>query len=183
MASSCCTPKSKSISWESLSFSKANLRSTSRAGPLQRHPHVSRSLHRQDLPSEEQSESLRVTSSSASDILFLLPSKNGFLKAFSDQPEQFTFGLSPLQTVLQQLKLREVIIYPRFHAEVDRDLKKRKADVIEMYQPLSNKMAEIQAAIIECMEATLSEIKRSNTYVRQSLLVYSAQLALTSHPP
>lgn len=27
-------------------------------------------------------------------------------------------------------------------------------------------MMKIQGAIIECMEATLSEIKRSNTYVR-----------------
>ncbi|SCZ96736.1 BZ3500_MvSof-1268-A1-R1_Chr4-1g06669 [Microbotryum saponariae] len=89
----------------------------------------------------------------------------GFLKAFSDQPEQFTFGLSPLQTVLQQLKLREVIICPRFHADVDRDLQKRKADVVELYQPLTDTMLDIQGAIIECMEATLSEIKRSNTYL------------------
>ncbi|KDE08113.1 hypothetical protein MVLG_01595 [Microbotryum lychnidis-dioicae p1A1 Lamole] len=89
----------------------------------------------------------------------------GFLKAFSDQPEQFTFGLSPLQTVLQQLQLREVIICPRFHTDVDRDLQKRKADVVELYQPLTDKMLDIQGAIIECMEATLSEIKRSNTYL------------------
>ncbi|SCV74432.1 BQ2448_8071 [Microbotryum intermedium] len=88
----------------------------------------------------------------------------GFLKAFSDQPEQFTFGISPLQTVLQQLKLREVIICPRFHADVDRDLQKRKADVVELYQPLTDSMSDIQGALIECMEATLSEIKRSNTY-------------------
>lgn len=35
-----------------------------------------------------------------------------------------------------------------------------------MYQPLSERMREIQGAILECMNATLSEIKRSNTYVR-----------------
>ncbi|KAK4048124.1 DNA repair protein RAD16 [Microbotryomycetes sp. JL201] len=91
--------------------------------------------------------------------------KDGFLKAFSDRPEQFTFGISPLQTVLQQLKLRQVIIVPRFHSEVDLDLQKRKADVVELYQPLSTSMKEIQTAILECMEATLSEIKRSNTYL------------------
>ncbi|GAA5880947.1 hypothetical protein JCM16303_005184 [Sporobolomyces ruberrimus] len=91
--------------------------------------------------------------------------KTGFLKAFSDQPEAFTFGLSPLQTTLMQLKLREVLIYPRFHEAVDDDLKKRKADVIEFYQPLTAPMAEIQNAIIDCMEATLSEIKRSNHYL------------------
>ncbi|GAA6017470.1 hypothetical protein JCM11491_006835 [Sporobolomyces phaffii] len=91
--------------------------------------------------------------------------RTGFLKAFSDQPEAFTFGLSPLQTTLVQLKLRDVMIYPRFHDAVDRDLKKRKADVIEFYQPLTPAMMEIQNAIIDCMEATLSEIKRSNHYL------------------
>ncbi|GAA6001947.1 hypothetical protein JCM5350_006498, partial [Sporobolomyces pararoseus] len=91
--------------------------------------------------------------------------KTGFLKAFSDQPEAFTFGLSPLQTTLMQLKIREVMIYPRFHEAVDSDLKKRKADVIEFYQPLTPAMMEIQNAIIDCMEATLSEIKRSNHYL------------------
>jgi DNA excision repair protein ERCC-4 len=117
----------------------------------------------------------------------LLYSKIGFLKAFSDRPEAFTFGLSPLQTTLVQLKLRDVIIVPRcallplplpsplmlmtrrtrsFHEDVDNDLQKRKADVIELYQPLTHDMLDIQNAILECMEATLSEIKRSNHYVR-----------------
>ncbi|KAK4055410.1 DNA repair protein RAD16 [Microbotryomycetes sp. JL221] len=97
--------------------------------------------------------------------LYRQHNKEGFLKAFSDQPEQFTFGISPLQTVLQQLKIRQVIIIPRFHDQVDKDLQKRKADVVELYQPLSSNMLDIQTAILECMELTLSEIKRSNTYL------------------
>jgi DNA excision repair protein ERCC-4 len=57
----------------------------------------------------------------------------------------------------------------RFAALVEKDLKKRQADVIEFYQPLSPSMAEIQTAVLECMEATLSEIKRSNTSVSQRM--------------
>jgi len=57
-----------------------------------------------------------------------------------------------------------------FAALVEKDLKKRQADVIEFYQPLSPSMAEIQTAVLECMEATLSEIKRSNTSVSLSHL-------------
>lgn len=53
-----------------------------------------------------------------------------------------------------------------FHDDVDRDLKKRQADVVEIYQPLTRDMLDIQTAILECMELTLSEIKRSNHYVR-----------------
>jgi DNA excision repair protein ERCC-4 len=89
--------------------------------------------------------------------------RTGFIKAFSDQPEAFTIGFAPLQTVLQQLKIREVMLWPRFHEFVEMDLRKRKADVIELYQPMTDNMRDIQAAVIECMEATLSEIKRSNT--------------------
>lgn len=54
----------------------------------------------------------------------------------------------------------------RFHDDVNDDLQKRKADVVELYQPLTPAMLDIQTAILECMELTLAEIKRSNTYVR-----------------
>jgi DNA excision repair protein ERCC-4 len=88
--------------------------------------------------------------------------KEGFLKAFSDSPEYFAMGLSPLQTVLGQLRIRRVELWPRFHKAVLRDLGKRKADVIELHQPLSNSMKRIQNAIVECLEATLGELKRGS---------------------
>lgn len=37
----------------------------------------------------------------------------GFLKAFSDQPEHITSGMSPLRTIMKELQLRTVHIYPR----------------------------------------------------------------------
>ncbi|KAJ9122540.1 hypothetical protein QFC22_001969 [Naganishia vaughanmartiniae] len=88
---------------------------------------------------------------------------NGFLKAFSDEPESFTFGISPLQNTMKNLCLRKVHLWPRFHEKVHESLGQRRADVIELYQPLSPLMADIQSAIIECMEATLAELRRSNT--------------------
>lgn len=57
-----------------------------------------------------------------------------------------------------------------FRDEVSKDLVKRKADVVELHQPLSDSMTDIQTSIIECMEATLSEIKRSNYAVRDFFL-------------
>lgn len=64
-----------------------------------------------------------------------------------------------------------------FHDDVDRDLKKRQADVVEIYQPLTDNMLDIQTAILECMELTLSEIKRSNHYVRPLSLPLLLDLA------
>ncbi|KAN0059816.1 DNA repair protein RAD16 [Thecaphora frezii] len=88
--------------------------------------------------------------------------KEGFLKAFSDDPEHFTIGVSPLQTVMSQLRIRKVELWPRFHKQTNKDLGQRKADVIELHQPLSRSMRDIQTAIVECLDATLSELKRGN---------------------
>jgi DNA excision repair protein ERCC-4 len=54
----------------------------------------------------------------------------------------------------------------RFHELVKDTLASRKADVVELYQPLTPAMAEIQQAILECMEAMIIELKRNHTLVR-----------------
>lgn len=58
----------------------------------------------------------RVTPTAAEAFIVRLyreKNKNGFLKAFSDQPEHITSGLSPLRTIMKELHLRTVHIYPR----------------------------------------------------------------------
>lgn len=90
----------------------------------------------------------------------------GFLKAFSDQPEHITSGMSPLKNIMKELQLRKVHIYPRFHEEVKGSLERRRADVVELYQPLTEPMKDIHGAIVQCMTTTLAELKRSNTTVR-----------------
>ena len=45
--------------------------------------------------------------------LYREKNKKGFLKAFSDQPEHITSGLSPLKNIMKELQLRTVHIYPR----------------------------------------------------------------------
>ena len=51
--------------------------------------------------------------------LFHEKNKSGFLKAFTDEPEHITHGLSPLRTIMKELQLRTVHIYPRYVALVD----------------------------------------------------------------
>ncbi|CAG8539747.1 12641_t:CDS:10 [Ambispora leptoticha] len=91
--------------------------------------------------------------------------KDGFIKAFSDSPESFTSGLAPLQNTLRLLHLRKVFLWPRFHNTIQKNLEERGPDVVELHQPLSVAMNGIQAAIIECMEACLSDIKRGNPMI------------------
>lgn len=45
--------------------------------------------------------------------LYREKNKAGFLKAFTDQPEHITSGLSPLKNIMKELQLRSVHIYPR----------------------------------------------------------------------
>ncbi|KAG3229987.1 hypothetical protein P692DRAFT_201761852 [Suillus brevipes Sb2] len=94
--------------------------------------------------------------------LYREKNKAGFLKAFSDQPEHITSGMSPLKNIMKELQLRRVHIYPRFHEDVKNTLETRKADVIELYQRLTEPMEAIHHAIVQCMTVTLSELKRSN---------------------
>ncbi|KAJ4473855.1 hypothetical protein J3R30DRAFT_3684817 [Lentinula aciculospora] len=85
----------------------------------------------------------------------------GFLKAFSDQPEHITSGLSPLKNIMKELQLRRVWVYPRFHQEVKDTLERKRADVIELAQNLTDNMDDIHGAIIQCMTITLAELRRS----------------------
>jgi hypothetical protein len=114
--------------------------------------------------------------------LFREKNKSGFVKAFTDQPEHITSGMSPLKNIMKELQLRRVHVYPRsaqpvtgsrtclisrprFQEDIKKSLERRRADVIELSQELSESMAEIHHAIIQCMTTTLSELKRSNTTV------------------
>ena len=39
--------------------------------------------------------------------------KSGFCKAFSDEPEMFAHGLSPMKDMLVNLNMTSVMIWPR----------------------------------------------------------------------
>lgn len=48
--------------------------------------------------------------------LYREKNKTGFVKAFTDQPEHITSGLSPLKNIMKELQLRTVHIYPRYYS-------------------------------------------------------------------
>lgn len=89
----------------------------------------------------------------------------GFLKAISDEPESFT-GFTPLSTKLKVLRLFNIFLWPRFHVEVSLLLLKsagaNQGLVTEITVGLSPKMNKIQTAILSCLQACLSELKRHN---------------------
>lgn len=90
--------------------------------------------------------------------------KTGFLKAFSDAPEPFTTGFAPLSNMMRNLFLRRPALWPRFHVTVAKSLEgKKKAEVIELEVPMSQSMKDIQQAVLECVEVSIGDLKKSNT--------------------
>ncbi|KAI9014547.1 hypothetical protein CLU79DRAFT_766326 [Phycomyces nitens] len=88
--------------------------------------------------------------------------EQGFIKAFSDNPFPFVSRFAPLQTTLKSLRLRKVQLWPRFQVLVADNLSTTEVDVIELRQPMSPLMEVIQKGLIECLEATLMELRRQN---------------------
>jgi len=89
--------------------------------------------------------------------------KAGFLKAFSDTPEPFTTGFAPLTNMMKNLFLQKPALYPRFHVSVAKSLEgRKKAEVIELEVPMTDAMQDIQNAVLECVEASISELKKAN---------------------
>ncbi|PPQ68865.1 hypothetical protein CVT24_007674, partial [Panaeolus cyanescens] len=95
--------------------------------------------------------------------LYREKNRQGFVKAFTDQPEHIMSGYSPLKNIMTVLQIRNVHIYPRFHDEIKKSLERRRADAVELSQNLTESMSDIHHAIVQCMNSTLSELKRSNT--------------------
>lgn len=89
--------------------------------------------------------------------------KFGFLKAFSDNPDPFSTGFSPLATMMRNLFLKKASLWPRFHVAVAQSLEgKKKAEVIELEVPMTDYMKDIQNAIMECVEISIQELKKGN---------------------
>ncbi|KAA6414188.1 MAG: DNA repair [Lasallia pustulata] len=90
--------------------------------------------------------------------------KVGFLKAFSDDPQPFTTGFAPLATMMRNLFLRKPSLWPRFHVTVAKSLEgRKKAEVIELEVPMTDAMRDIQNAVLECVEVSIGELKKSGT--------------------
>ena len=66
-------------------------------------------------------------------------------------------------------------MFVRFHEEIKKSLERRRADVVELSQNLTERMAE---AIIQCMSINLSELKCSNATI-VSLFIESLYVRLT----
>ena len=63
---------------------------------------------------------------------------------------------------MQSLFVRQLYLWPRFHANVSKCLEKRPPEVVEMHVSLSPTMKKIQNAVIELIGVCLNDLKEGN---------------------
>ncbi|XP_017064567.1 DNA repair endonuclease XPF isoform X2 [Drosophila eugracilis] len=97
--------------------------------------------------------------------LYRQKNKTGFIKAFSSSPEAFTIGYSHVERTMRNLFVKNLYIWPRFHATVRGALHPWQTQTIELHVPLSQTMTAIQTHILDIMNFLVREIKRINRTV------------------
>lgn len=101
-------------------------------------------------------------------IVEMYRSKNkwGFIKGFSESPESFVMEFSPLMRKMKELKLKNVLLWPRFRVEVssclNNTIEQQNNKVIEVKVSTTNSMSQIQFGLMECLKKCIAELNRKN---------------------
>lgn len=66
---------------------------------------------------------------------------------------------------MRNLFVRELFLWPRFHALVQNNLKAFEPTSIEFHIPMTPKMIQIQTHLLDLMNFLVKELKRVNQYV------------------
>jgi len=94
--------------------------------------------------------------------LFRQGNREGFVKAFSDQPDQFQGGFHRAEAIMRALFVRRLSLWPRFHVTVSESFEQHEPDVVELRVPMTATMIAIQKAVLEAMSACLEELKSAH---------------------
>ncbi|KAJ8306066.1 hypothetical protein KUTeg_016611 [Tegillarca granosa] len=97
--------------------------------------------------------------------LFRQKNKKGFIKAFTDSPHSFTSGFCHVERTMKNLFVRNLFLWPRFHASVVASLEEHKVDVVEIHVPLTSSMMACQSALLDLINACIKELKTCTTAI------------------
>jgi DNA excision repair protein ERCC-4 len=112
--------------------------------------------------------------------MFRRKNKWGFIKAVSDSVEEFATGFTPLHKSLKALRLKKVLLWPRFHIEVTSSLMVKDIEpVTEIRVLMTESMKQIQTGLIVCLQKCIDELKRKNPTL--SIEYWSIENALDSN--
>ena len=89
--------------------------------------------------------------------------KTGFIKAFSSSPVAFTTGFCQIERVMRGLFVRNLYLWPRFHADVVATINQAtQPEVIELHINMTKEMMTIQTSVLDLLNFSMQEIRRIN---------------------
>lgn len=97
--------------------------------------------------------------------LYRQKNKTGFVKAFSNNAEAFTYDFRHIERVMRNIFVTELLIWPRYHALVRKELKEHEPIVVELHISMTSRMTLIQTHLLEIMNFIVKDIKRLNKYI------------------
>eukprot|EP00035_Acanthoeca_spectabilis_P009230 m.164481 g.164481 ORF g.164481 m.164481 type:complete len:903 (-) comp14657_c0_seq4:1398-4106(-) len=93
--------------------------------------------------------------------LYRLENRDGFIKAFSDNPEALSRGFNGVEKTLKSLWMRKLYLWPRFQQSVIEALdSKKQPKVMQVEVQQTPHMQRIQIAIRTLLQACLRELKQ-----------------------
>lgn len=104
--------------------------------------------------------------------------QNGFVKAFSESPQSFTAGFCQVERIMKSLFVKQLFLWPRFHASVSACFDRHTVEVVELHLKMTPAMTACQVALLDLIDACIKEIKRSNQAVNFAQKLYTSCLNL-----
>ncbi|AMD22715.1 HHL055Wp [Eremothecium sinecaudum] len=85
----------------------------------------------------------------------------GFIKAVTESAESLVYEFSPLLRKMKDLKLKRILLWPRFHADVLSSLNFKKSNtVVEVKVSQTDSMSKIHFGLLECLKKCIDELVR-----------------------
>ncbi|XP_039287620.1 DNA repair endonuclease XPF [Nilaparvata lugens] len=113
--------------------------------------------------------------------LYRQGNKTGFIKAFSTSPHSFTVGFAQVERIMRTLFVKNLYLWPRFHATVNTCMEKKKPAVVEFHLELTTCMSHIQTSVLDLVHFCIKEIKRLNPSLDTEDITVENALSKTFH--
>eukprot|EP01038_Epipyxis_sp_PR26KG_P009087 gene9087-12256_t len=96
--------------------------------------------------------------------------RDGFIKAFSDDPDSLNGRFGKVERLLKVLYVKKLYLWPRFRLEISHILEERQPEVIELAQSLTINMTAIQNAILVSLQTCINELKKASPQLEVNFL-------------
>jgi DNA excision repair protein ERCC-4 len=104
---------------------------------------------------------------------------SAFVKAFTDSPERLSCGFDFVPRTMKLLRVRQLLLWPRFRDQVKDELQARPPECIVDSQPMTESMRLIQGHLVKIIEECVNEVKRANLQLQDVREHFRLETVLT----